>query len=347
MNKPSYPVGKLPQDVLARMLECHTRGDERIVVGPGIGEDATVIDFGDRYLVAKTDPITFAADRIGWYAANVCANDIAVMGASPKWFLTTILLPEGQADEGLVESIFQDLAASCEELGVLLCGGHTEITYGLDRPILCGQMLGEVQPEKLAVSSNARPGDRLLLTKGIAVEGTAILATEKHDDLRGQLSAEELDRAAGFLNNPGISVVSEAATLTEVCSRLAMHDPTEGGLATALRELAAAAGVGLLIDRDAVPVFPETKELCDTLGIDPWGLISSGALLASVPAPEADKAIEAVRSKGVVCVGIGEVKEQQFGLKMTVDDEVLEVPSFDADELGKVFAEETENGPDR
>lgn len=329
------------------MLERHTRGDERIVVGPGIGEDATVIDFGDRYLVAKTDPITFAADRIGWYAANVCANDIAVMGATPKWFLTTILLPEGQADEELVESIFEDLATSCEELGILLCGGHTEITYGLDRPIVCGQMLGEVEPGKLATSSNARPGDRLLLTKGIAIEGTAILATEMRDDLRSQLPIEELDRAAGFLDDPGISVVREAAILTETCTRLAMHDPTEGGLATALRELAAAAGVGLLINREAVPVFPETKELCKVFGIDAWGLISSGALLASVPAPEAGPAIEAVTSKGVACADIGEVKERDFGLRMTIEREVVEVPTFDADEIGKVFAEKSRNGPHR
>jgi hydrogenase maturation factor len=337
MNKSFYPVGKLPQDVLARMLQRHAGTDDRIVVGPGIGEDATVIDFADRYLVVKTDPITFAADRIGWYAVNVCANDIAVMGAVPKWFLATILLPERKADEELVESIFRDIASSCRDLGITLCGGHTEISYGLDRPIVVGHMLGEVRPGKLARSSNARPGDRLLLTKGIAVEGTAILAREKRSELRGRVQEESLDRASAFLDDPGISVVREALLLGERCNRIAMHDPTEGGLATALRELATAAGVGLLVEYDTVPVFPETRELCGVFGLDPWGLISSGALLAAVPPDEAESAAQAVRASGIACVDIGEVRESRFGLKMVSQGKTVDLPAFDADELGKVF----------
>jgi hydrogenase maturation factor len=320
------------------MLQRHAGTDDRTVVGPGIGEDATVIDFGDRYLVAKTDPITFAADRIGWYAVNVCANDIAVMGAAPKWFLAALLLPERKTDEELVESIFRDVADSCQDLGITLCGGHTEISYGLDRPIVVGQMLGEVRPEKLARSSNARPGDRLLLTKGIAVEGTAILAREKRPEPRGRVPKERLDRASAFLDEPGISVVREALLLGERCSRLAMHDPTEGGLATALRELATAARVGLLVNQDAVPVFPETKELCGVFGLDPWGLISSGALLAAVPPDEAESAAEAVRKSGIACVDIGEVRDGGFGLKAVRQGRTGALPAFGADEIGRLFA---------
>ena len=132
-------VGKLPPEILGRLLAGTPCTDPRVVVGPRIGEDAAVIDFGATYLVAKTDPITFATDRIGWYAVNINANDVAAMGARPKWFLATLLLPEGSADEGLAEGIFNDIVASCAGLGISLVGGHTEITAGLERPILVGR----------------------------------------------------------------------------------------------------------------------------------------------------------------------------------------------------------------
>ena len=337
-NSP-FPVGKLPHDVLQRMLERHTKADPSVLVGPGVGMDAAVIDFGGKCLVAKTDPITFATDRIGWYAVNISANDIAATGARPRWFLATVLLPEGKADEDLVESIFLDLASSCDELGITLCGGHTEVTYGLDRPVVIGQLLGEAERGRISTSADARPGDRLLLTKGIVVEGTAILAREKRDELLEQFSAGFLDRCAGFLDDPGISVVREAIALSEACDRVAMHDPTEGGLATALYEMATASGVGMFIERDAVPVFPETERLCDLYQLDPWGLIASGSLLAAVGPSEAGKAIEAIEQAGVECYQIGEVLPRGSGLKIKTGEQVTDLPTFEADELGKVFGD--------
>ena len=165
------PTGKLPPKLLDELLARHSRPDPRVVLGPRAGEDAAIIDMGDRYLVAKTDPITFATDEIGWYAVNVNANDVACCGAVPKWFLATLLLPEQRTDAALVERVFAQIADACAALDVTLCGGHTEITYGLDRPIVVGQMLGEVAPDACLSTSGARPGDALILTKGIAVEG--------------------------------------------------------------------------------------------------------------------------------------------------------------------------------
>ncbi|HOQ28727.1 MAG TPA: AIR synthase related protein, partial [Armatimonadota bacterium] len=149
-------VGKLPAELLARLLSRHPVTDPRVLVGPAPGEDAAAIDMGDRVLVAKTDPITFATDAIGWYAVNVNANDIATMGAEPRWFLATVLLPEG-AEERLAEEIFEQIATACEELGIALVGGHTEITYGLSRPVIAGCLLGEAERERLLPSRGARP----------------------------------------------------------------------------------------------------------------------------------------------------------------------------------------------
>ena len=179
----AFPLGKLPADVLARLLENIQPADPRVIVGPGIGLDAAVIDMGDRLLVAKSDPITFATDSIGWYAVQVNANDIATTGATARWFLATLLLPESHADAAMAESIFSQIHSACAAISVSLVGGHTEITYGLDRPIVVGAMLGEVTRDRLVRPSGAQPGDALLLTKGIAVEGTAIIARER--DLRG------------------------------------------------------------------------------------------------------------------------------------------------------------------
>ena len=180
----NFPPGKLPIDVLDRLLSTHTtQQDPRVVVGARVGEDAAVIDFGDRYLIAKTDPITFATNDIGHYAIPVNANDIATMGATPRWFLATILLPEPNTDEALVETIFASLHKAAQDIGVAICGGHTEITVGLDRPIVVGQMLGEVAKENLIQSTNLQPNDCILLTKGLGIEATAIIANEKRDVL--------------------------------------------------------------------------------------------------------------------------------------------------------------------
>ena len=254
---PALPVGKLPPQLLQRLLSAHVSDDPRVVVGPQVGEDAAVLDIGDRYLVATTDPITFATDELGWYALHVNANDLAVRGARPLWFLATVLLPEGGATEHGVERLFTELREACAELGVSLIGGHTEVTAGLPRPIVSGCMLGEVEKDRLVTTGGARPGDVLLLTKGVPLEGAAIIARERAAEAeRRGVSADVVKRAREFLRNPGISVVPEARAACAAARVHAMHDPTEGGVATACWELAQAADVGLHVDRERIPVLP-------------------------------------------------------------------------------------------
>ena len=278
-------AGKLPLELLSQLLDKVKIEDPRVVLGPTPGEDAALIDFGDRYLVAKTDPITFATDLIGWYMVQVNANDLAVMGASPRWLLATLLLPQKTTADA-AERIFDQLVEACDSLDISLVGGHTEITYGLPRPVAVGAMLGEVDKDKVVLTSGARPGDSIVLTKGIAIEGTALLAREASEQLQAAGVARDLlERSAQLLFNPGISVLKDAAIACETADVHSMHDPTEGGLATGLLEVATGAGVGLTIDVDRVNVLPECSAICKALDLDPMGLIGSGALLAAV-APE-------------------------------------------------------------
>ena len=328
-------AGKLPLDLLSKLLNDIPQNDPRVVVGPKAGEDAALIDFGDHYLVAKTDPITFATDLIGWYVVQVNANDLAVMGATPKWLMATLLLPEG-TDADQVQRTFRQLGDACTELGITLVGGHTEITYDLPRPLAIGAMLGEVEKGHEVLTSRATPGDLIVLTKGIAIEGCSILARESAEDLRkAGVGQQVIDRAADLLFSPGISVVKDARIALEAADVHAMHDPTEGGLATGLLELATAARVGLTVDLDRIPVLPECSAFCKALGLDPLGLIGSGALLATVPPNDVSGLVEALVVGGIEISEIGVVTPPEDGLKLRVGSEVRDLPVFERDELAR------------
>lgn len=336
-NALHYPLGKLPQADLISLLR-HTIGapDPRVVLGPGLGRDAAVIDFGDRYLVAKSDPITFATDEIGWYAVNVNANDVACLGAQPRWFIATLLLPESHTDRLMVDRIFAQLHAASHEIGATVVGGHTEITQGLDRPIIAGTMFGEVAPEHLVRSDGARPGDALVLTKGISVEGTALLAREMAVRLRGTVDSALLERAAQFLHDPGISVVRDAAIVASTGAVHAMHDPTEGGVATGLHEITEAAGVGAAIDTDALPFYPETSTICEALNLDPLGLIASGSLLAAVDATRVAEVVATLEATGIRATVIGSVRKAPGVVLRGVDGE-RPLRTFPRDEIARLF----------
>ena len=305
-------TGKLPPDLLRRWLARVPIRDPRVLIGPRYGEDAAVIDVGDALLVAKTDPITFTAERIGWYALNVNANDVAAMGARPRWFLATFLLPAGASDEALADAIFSDLLGACEALDVTLCGGHAEVTPAVAQPVVVGQMLGEAPRGRLLTLANGRPGDAVLLTKGIAIEGTAILARDRAAEVRAAFGDEFQRRAAAFLDSPGLSVVREALIAAGCDGVRGMHDPTEGGLAEGLSEVAAAAGCGARIVESTVAVYPECAALCEHYGLRPWGLIASGALLIVVAPERADAVAARIRTAGIPVARIGELTGDRF-----------------------------------
>jgi hydrogenase maturation factor len=338
MHAESFGLGKLPMAFLETMLKRYAGQDERIVVGPRVGEDAVVLDMGDRFLVAKTDPITFATDEIGWYVVNVNANDVAAMGALPRWLLLTLLLPEDGSDAARVEEIFSQVHGACQALGITLCGGHTEITYGLERPIAIGFMLGEMDKGDLVRTSGAKAGDHLILTKGIAIEGTATLALEIGDRLEKVVGPELIAQGRRFLREPGISVVRDAQILCQTGSPHAMHDPTEGGLATGLWEMAQASGRGLVVDLAQVHQFPETVAFCQALDLDPLGVLASGALLVSCDPQESALMIEALANARIQATRIGRVTGGPPSVQIETEDGWLPMPTFERDELLRVLA---------
>ena len=342
MTPPFLPPGKLPAALLEELLrQQESPADPRLLVGPRPGEDAAVIDFGERLLIAKSDPVTFATDAIGHYAVTVNANDVASMGGTPRWFLATLLLPEKGTTADLARDIFAQIRKACRALQVTLVGGHTEITLGLDRPLVCGQMLGETTREKLVTSAGARVGDAVLLTKGYPLEGSAIIARERAAQLAALgFAANDIARWQGLLFDPGISVVRDAAVLQQAVQVHAMHDPTEGGVATALRELANASSVGLRLQAGQLPLLPEGQALCDAFGLDPLGVIASGALLATVPAAQAASAMQACHAAGIACSDIGRVVPPDEGLLLCGQDATRQLPGFARDEIVKLFEAE-------
>lgn len=334
-------TGKVPPALLARLLEGRFRGEGE-VVGPGVGLDGAVLrlpgggEGSDApYLVAASDPITFTAEEIGWYVVHVNANDVACMGAAPRWFLVTVLLPEGAREEEAGE-VFGQIGEACEEVGAGLVGGHTEVTRGLERVVVVGTMLGVT--DRWISAAGARPGDALLLTKGAAVEGTAILARSLADELEPKVGARVLERARRYLTNPGLSVVRDALAVLEAGSPTALHDPTEGGVAGGIHELCQASGTGARIERGAIPILDETRAITDALELDPLGLIGSGALLAAVPEGDAAPVLEALGRRGIAAVRIGTLLEEAEGVTTSEPDGgTAPLPRFAADEITRVL----------
>ena len=331
----SLPVGKLPSTLLRKFIGKIRIEDEQVVLGPSIGEDVAVMRFGNKLLVAKTDPITFATDLIGWYTVNVNANDIATMGVRPRWFLATILLPE-QCTDKEAERIFDQILAACNSLGITLVGGHTEITYDFKRPVVVGCMLAEAENQSIITTSGAKSGDDIVITKGIAIEGTAILAREAGQTLlSSRLGKDLVQRAADYLFSPGISVLKEALIACSSVEVHSMHDPTEGGLSTGLWEIANAAQVGIWVEAKKIPVLPECKGICEQFDLNPLGLLASGALIITLAPSETSKLLVALDEVGINAEIIGKVVRAEEGLKMHTTRGTQELPLFERDELAR------------
>jgi len=297
-SNPSGRPGKWPADRLARLLRTHAAPlSNDVLLGPRIGEDAAVVRIGSERLVVATDPITFATDAIGHYAVVVNANDVAVTGARPRFFLATVLLPV-DADDALAETIFSGIAEACRALDCLWVGGHTERAADLHRPVVVGTMIGDLGDRPLVSSGGARAGDVVLMTKGAAIEATALIAREKGAQLAGAVGKDVLARAREYLTDPGLSVVPEARIACDRGAR-ALHDVTEGGVVTGLWEMAEAAGLGLQVDADAIFIRDETRALCEAAGIDPLEAIGSGSLLAAAPPEKAPEILAALGEAGI------------------------------------------------
>lgn len=305
MQNDGLAAGKVPHDVLKGVLRGFEQRRSDVVVGPGLGLDAAVVRMTGDLVAVTSDPITLAGDLMAYYCVHVNANDLAVMGAKPAFMTVVCLLPIG-SEVSVLKRLGRDLARYAKAVNVAVVGGHSEITSAVTSPVMVGTMLGRLAGRPMG-AGGARPGQVVVMTKWAGLEATAIMARERPGRLRSAgFSERELGRAQRLLFRPGISIVREAeAAMAAGCS--AMHDATEGGVATGLWELAEASGVRLAIDVDRIPILPATRRACALWGIDPLGVISSGALLVTVGARKAKGLLAALGRRGISATIIGQV----------------------------------------
>ena len=335
MTKERLAEGKIPPRVLREMLSRLGDG-AGLDLGPAAGEDAAVATAGNEpRLVLAADPITFPSADPGWHAVIVNANDVAATGGESRWFLSHILAPPGTAEERIAK-IAEGIRRGCDEVGAIPAGGHTEITAAVAREVVAGTMVGVATPERIKPSGGAEEGDMLVVTKGVAIEATAILATEREEDVRRTFGADFQERAARFLEDPGISVVEEARIAAGMLDVHAMHDVTEGGIATAVREMAEAAGLGVILAEAEIPRFYESKRLMAHCGLDILGAIGSGALLIACSEPGTDELLHRLQEAEIGAFAIGRFARSSAGIRLVRGSVRRDLPVFEADEITRL-----------
>ena len=297
------PPGKLTPTLLERLIE--TRLPPEVRLGPRIGEDACAIGVEAGTLVAATDPITLTGSGVGAHAVVINANDVAVTGARPRWFLACVLLPVGST-AGEAEALFAGMRRALDAVGAALVGGHTEVTDAVRQPLVVGQMLGMAE-ERTVPTGGLRPGDAVVQVGPAPVEGAAVLADLLPSERLAAVSDRTLKAARAALETPGISVVEPALAAART-GAAALHDPTEGGLSAGLHEMADASGVALVLDPDRVAWFDPGVALCAAAGLDPWGTLASGALLAGFPSDRLEGALRDLARAGHDATVIGRAK---------------------------------------
>jgi hydrogenase expression/formation protein HypE len=299
--------GKIPVDILKEVVFKNLGAERKeVIVGPSAGIDGAVLDLGGKSIVVSMDPITGAIERIGWLAVNVNANDVATFGVEPSFLFSCILLPEN-AERKLVETISTQMNQAAKNLRVAIVGGHCESTLGLTNPIVVCCIMGVTEKGHYVTAGDAKPGDKLILTKSAGIEGTAILATDRQKELQKTLQGAVLKKAKDFWSQ--ISVVKDALTAYQTGGVHAMHDPTEGGVAGGIHEMADASNVGVKVFEETIQVQPETAEICSHFQIDPLQLIGSGALIISAEAESANTIVRALNSERIQASVIGEFTE--------------------------------------
>lgn len=334
MTPPTEPLdeGKLSRERLEALLALTAHSRPEILVGAAVGEDAAVVR-GAKQLILTADPITFTEENIGFYTVAVNCNDIVAMGGKPMYLTTTILLPPGTEEQRL-RTIFAELEKASRQAGVFWVGGHTEVTSAVNRIIISAQALGFLRG-KPTKTSDARPGESLVMSKWTALEATTLIAREKPEVSRKLLGQEGCREVLGWLFEPGISITKEGQILSGM--RLsAAHDPTEGGIATGIHEIAERSGVGVRLFRDKIPIRRETEVLCEHFGLDPLGALSSGVFLFTATAPEAQKACRALNRRGVPAAVIGETTAQSGSVELIDGGQSTPLPLFTRDEIIKL-----------
>ncbi|MHA2140450.1 MAG: AIR synthase family protein [Candidatus Thorarchaeota archaeon] len=316
--------GKVPPDVLDRIVFAHLgKKDKDLLLGPSIGEDASLIRVGEVVIVAATDPITGSVEDIGWLAVHINANDVATFGVRPRWFLASIMLPTGFQEDDL-ERIMSQIHEAALSLDITVAGGHTEITDGIDRPIVAGFMMGVTTEGSYVTSAGAKPGNAIMMSKTAAIEGTAILATEGSSLLAPLISKQTVENAISLRSQ--ISVVEDGVIAFETGHITAMHDPTEGGLLGGIHEICDASQVGFELDLDSIPISDSTLDICNALSVNVLELISSGCMVMTCAPKGTESVISALKSKGIGATIIGRITANPADRKGILDGDSRDMP---------------------
>jgi len=300
-----------------------------VAVGPGIGVDVGVLRAGKELLIVSSDPISGAVEQIGWLAVHVCSNDVSTAGARPRWFTSTILLPEGAREESL-EMICTQIDTAAREIGVAVVRGHTETTPGLSHPLVVGTMIGVSENGKYVTAKGAHVNDEIIMTKGAGIEGTAILASDRKEIVERLCGVETMRRAQGYLRE--ISVLKEAMAAFSTGKVTSMHDPTEGGIAGGLHEMSDASGKGFIVFKDRIMIRKETKEICRVFKVDPLELIGSGSLLITCSEGSSQEILDRIQEEGIAASLIGKVTANAEQRQVILEDgrrEPLPMPVSD------------------
>ncbi len=332
----SFPSGKVVPEILKEIvLKYLGTKNSDVLLGPSYGEDAAIVKLGDHVLAISCDPISGAEERIGWLSVNVSANDVATRGIKPRWFLPCIMLPEG-SENALLREICVQMDDAAKNLEVAIIGGHTEVTPGISHPLVIGFCAGFTKEDRFVTCAGVKPGSKIILTKGAGIEGTAILAADRRETLVKKFGKELVAKAESYFNM--ISIVREAMLAIKQGGVLAMHDPTEGGIAGGLNEMAEASGTGFEVYENQIYISQETKKICRFFKIDPLKLISSGALIIAIKPEKAEDVVSKIRKIGIKASIIGEFSENKKMRKIVRKDGIvqpLHLPK--SDELWKAL----------
>lgn len=298
-------MSKFSLDVLKKSVFPFVNNtDTEVILGSVFGEDVALTRIGGDILASHVDPIVGAIENLGWLAVHVACNDIAASGIAPRWILVLVLVPH-QQDEELVKQIMKDISRATKEINVSIIGGHTGYSSGISRPLVAVTALGTASGQKPIKTGGARIGDYVLVTKGIALEGTSILAQDFADIARGMgINEQELAEGRKLMN--GVSVVPEAMALSKH-GATSMHDVTRGGLLETLMEIAYLSKVGIEIDLIKIPVPQIVARFARAFQFDPLRMISSGTIAATVSPTHLNDAENALIDLGIPFANIGRV----------------------------------------
>lgn len=326
-------TGKLDSNLLEEMVFKHLKFKRpEVITGPGIGEDCALVDFGQYDCVLSTDPITGAVSDIGRLAVQISCNDIASNGIEPLGILLACMLPEGTTIEE-IDEIMRQAGEASEALGVMIIGGHTEITKAVNTPVIVSTAVGRAAKGASQNAADMRPGDWILITKQAGLEGTGIIASDHEARLKGILTENEISEAKDMLDQ--VSVVKEGVIAGRI-GTAGMHDVTEGGILGAVWEMCEISGTGAEVWVDKIPIADVTKKICSHFNIDPLRLVSSGSMMIMAHPEKKELLLEEIRLAGIPVTCIGRIMEASQGRVEIRGEERTPIEAPGSDELYKV-----------